>query len=279
MESTRSTQFAAENINVYFLYFVSLDQLANSLNRLPTYEEIVEQFTVAETRKNLLVTMFLDQKGIVCVDQAIKDEYSNIDSIERYLNAFEEGSFLKTALHGYYDALLKKLDKNKTTIRSIRLALTPAVKLLRWCAHYELKKPTNDLLHGFLWVTPGQKAAVTGFVGFLNRQYGLGLEFPGKQDMELKRPAESRMQLKQRFVTLLRDPRSTQMHRDSLVVSALNYLHGVAVPKYAWISINLAKKNKEGDSYIRLANQAFYLPNTIFNADLSEKNIDNNRDI
>ncbi|WP_146086257.1 hypothetical protein [Methylobacter tundripaludum] len=271
LKNTRSTQFAAENINVYFLYFVSLDKLANSLNRLPTYEEIVHQFTVAETRKNLLVTMFLDQENIVCVDQAIKDEYSNIDSIERYLNAFDEGSFFMAALHGYYDVLYKKLNENKTSTRSIRLALTPAVKLLRWCVHYELNQPTNELLRGFLWVTPGHKAAVTGFVGFLNRQHGLGLELPEMQDIELSRPTESRMQLKQRFVTLLRNPQNTQLYRDSLIVSALNYLHGVAVPKYAWVSINSVKNNEKRDYYIRLVNQTFFLPNIIFNGELSGK--------
>jgi hypothetical protein len=268
LKNTRSVQFAAENMNVYFLYFVSLDKLANSLNRLPTYEEIVGQFTVAETRRNLLVTMFLDQENIVCIDQAVKDEYSNIDSIERYLDTFEEGSFFKIILHGYYDVLHKKLDINKTSTRSIRLALTPAVKLLRWCAHYELKQPTNELLHDFLWVTPGQTAAVTGFVNFLNYQHGLGLELPEKRNLRLNRSTESQKQLKQRLIILLRNPQNTQLYRDSVIVSALNYLHGIAVPRYAWISFNLIKKNKEGDCYIRLANQEFYLPNIIFNNSL-----------
>lgn len=268
LRSTRSIQFAAENTNVYFLYFVSLDHLANSLKRIPTYEEIVAHFTVAETRKNLLVTIFLDLEGIVCVDQSIKDEYSNIDSVERYLNAFEEGSFLRTLLHGYYDVLDKKLVDNRTTIRSIRLALTPAVKLLRWCAHFGLDKPSNDLLYGFLWVTPGQQASLTGFVNFLNRQYGLCLEFPEKQNMVLRRPTESRMQLRLRFVTLLRNPFNTELYRESLIKGALNYLHGVAIPKYAWISIYSAKKNKEGNHYIRLANQLFYLPHIIFHTPL-----------
>ncbi len=263
LQNTRNIQFAAENINLYFAYFMSLDKLANNLGRTPSYEEVVKQLSVAETRKNLLVTRFLDQENIIIINQENKDYYANNDSILRYLGCFDENSFFKKSISHYYDILDKKLKEGKTSIRSIRLALTPAVKLFKCCEHYGLEKPCNKILYGFLWVSPGQKSAITGFINYLNNQYKLGLELPEKNTIKLIRPSESRKQLKQKFLAMLRNKQSTQQYQESLLISALNYLHGVSIPRYAWVYIDLVKTNKNRDFYIRLASQVFYLPDLV----------------
>jgi len=260
LKNERGIQFAATHLNRYFPYFISLDKLSVSLNRLPTYTEVVDKLTVAETRRNLLATFFLDQRGLIIVDKDTKDMYSNIDTIHRYLNRFNNGTFFKEAIQRYYDFLHEKLNKNKTTLRSIRLALTPAIELCTWSIHFELEKPNNEVLHGFLWAKPGQKSAITGFINFLNLKYQLTLILPDVDSPEFSRPHESRLHLKQQFIKLLRTPESTNLYKENLIKIALSYLHGISIPKYVWISPASIRQNKQGEGYIRLLNQKIYFP-------------------
>lgn len=260
---TRSVHYSSAHINLYLPYFIKLDELANSLNRIPTYKEVVDTYTVAETRRNLLVTLFFDVKKIITIDKVTKEEYSNIDSIERYLNRFKKGSFSQKSLQEYSNILHKKLAKNKTTIRSIRLALTPAVKLCDICIHFELAKPNNAVLEGFLWVSPGQRAAISGFINFLKQQYQIDIKVPVKKEEILSRPKSSKSQIKQRLITLLRNPQTTEEYRNLLITVSLAYFHRISVPNFVYISGDMILKNKKGDNYFKLAGQVFYLPRTI----------------
>lgn len=256
----RGLHFSASNIRTYFPYFLSIDRLALEIGRVPTYLEIVEKFTVAVTRKNLLVTVFLDESKIISVDQSTKNDYSNLDSIERYLCKFDKSSFHYLSLAAYYKSLSIKQKSGKTSFRSIRLAMTPAAKLINLCIHFGVDKPNNEILYGLLWVSSGQRAAITGFVNFLNHHYQMNLTIAPREEIAINRPKESTLQNKQRLITLLRNPNDTEEYKNVLIVVSLAYLHRISVPKLAWVSVSMLKKNKGGDYYLRLAGQDFYLP-------------------
>ena len=70
--------------------------------------------------------------GSVNINLKIKEEFANLDMINRYLDRFSKGSKSRNLIKEYYKYLLEKLEQNKTTIRSIRLSLTPAVKFLEY---------------------------------------------------------------------------------------------------------------------------------------------------
>ena len=259
----RSVHFSAIHINKCLPYFIRLNELTIRLGRYPSYQEVVSEFSVATTRKNLLITLFLDEAGIIKVDCSIKDEYSNLDTIERYMSKFSEASSWSAMLKAYYFELLKKVDLGQTTIRSVRLALTPAVKLLLASRHFGVEEPNNDILEGVLWVSPGQRSAITGFINFLNRAHDLGLVLPERSELIVQKPNETKMQLKDRLIRMLRDPTNSDEYRHELLVLGLAYFHQLVVPKNAMVDFNMLKRDAGGDEYIRLVGFKFYLPDRL----------------
>jgi len=256
----RGVGFSAAHINKYLPYFSNLDELAKKLERRPNYREIVARFTVAMTRKNLLVTVFLDEFGVVMVDQSIKDEYSNLDMIERHMDKFDKNSAYYAMLEAYYFELLGRLESSKTTVRSLRLAMTPAVKLLLACEHFGIEKPTNDMLDGVMWVSPGQRSAITGFVNFLNRKYGLNLALSSRSELVIEKPKETKMQLKDRLIRMLRQPVLSENYSHDLLILSLAYFHKLVVPDNAWVECEMVKRDMSGNAYFLLAGCKLYLP-------------------
>lgn len=231
LSARRGVQFAATHIQNYFPFFIELDKFSSDCGRIPSYQEIINQFAVVMTRKNLLVTIFLDESGIISVEESIKTNYSNLDSIERYLEIFEPTGTLSKYLTCYFSRLSVKFYAGKTSIRSVRLALTPAVKLLRSCEKFSLESPTNELLYALLWVSPGQRASITGFINHLNSSYQLGLILPKKKDLVIHKHRLSKAQLKQRLIGFLRKPKISKSFKEEMIHASLAYFHQVSIPK------------------------------------------------
>lgn len=261
LKQRRGVLFAAVHLNRYLSYFSKLDDLAERLNRIPVYGEVVAELTVATTRANLLVTLFLDQEKIIPIDRKVQEEYANIDMITRYCERFEEGTCPQKAIDGYLQTLESK--GVRTSIRSVRLAVGSAANLLSYVECLGELKINTNVLHGYLWKYPGQRSSITGFMNYLNRQYHLNLEIPEWKHPELSSPQKGRMQLKQLLIDLLRSPIQSEEYQNKLIRTAIAYLHGVDVPEKICLGIQDIKQKKNGDLIIRFAGREFYLPKEI----------------
>jgi len=271
LSKKRGIKFTATHIQNYQKYFLSLDMLSNTLGRIPTYEEIVSKFSVAKTRKNLLVTIFLNEQKIAMVNKKIQEEYANIDMINRFLDKFQKGTYNSKLIKKYYIYLYEKYKNNKTTIRSMRLALTPAVRFLTYCKNFDAIKPSNLALSGYLWCYPGQKAAITGFINFIVKKYKLQLSIKDIKKNAFTRPSLSNEQLKQRLINILRDRGKRINNQKYFFDTAIGYLHGIDMPKNVFINIKDIKLDSSGDWYIRMGGRKFYLPEDIINFIISQK--------
>lgn len=259
----RGIQYTVVSISRYLKYFLELDHLAQEIGRIPNYAEVVECLKVQETRINLLVTIFLDQTGIIFIDRLIQEEYSNLDMIDRYLDRFEEGTWARTVLEKYMTYLQIKLDSNKTTIRSIRLSIGAAANLMSYSKELSEDILTDNGLQGYLWKYPGQRSTLSGFVVFLQRTFHLQLKLPDKDFPILRAPVAGRVQLKQRLIDLLRQRVGMQDNENILIKVSLEYFHGICIPDNVFISNkDLCRKNN-GDVYIRLSGREFYLSREI----------------
>jgi hypothetical protein len=259
----RGIEFAAIHIDKYFPYFLELDKLAQTLNGMPTYKDIMSDFTVATTRKNLLVTLFFEDIDLVKVDKKIKEEYANLDMIERYLAVFEEDTLFHKIIKTYSEQLFKKLEQKKTSTRSVRLALTPACKYLEYCTNFGTMSVTQNALEGYLWCYPGQRSALTGFVNFLRFEYGANLNLEVIQAVVLSTPSESHQYLKQKFIDILRGPELVDAKKEIFLRDSIEFLHEVKIPNNVYLSMTMIKKNKNKDAFIHVANQKFFLPTEV----------------
>lgn len=262
LKQRRGVLFAATHINIYLPYFSKLDALSEAIGRAPTYTEVVGSLSVAQTRSNLLPTLFLDSEGIIGIDKKVQEEYSNIDMITRYLERFEEGTWAQKAIDGYFK-YLKIKTKNKSSVRSMRLALGTAANLLSYmeCLHEHIVSTAS--LHGYLWKYPGQTSSITGFVNFIKREFHRKVEMPLWKYPQLLAPKQSRMHLKQQLIDLLRESADNEDYKSRLVRTAISYLHGVDIPENIYLSLYDLKRSKSGDAFIRIAGRKLYLPEEI----------------
>lgn len=258
----RGIQYAVVSIFRYLKYFARLDHLAREIERIPNYAEVVERLTVQATRANLLVTVFLDQTKRIPIDKVIQEEYSNLDMIDRYLERFEEGTWAKKVIDGYFEYLHTKA-KDKAMVRSIRLAVGTAANFLSYAKWLHEHIVSTTCLHGYLWKYPGQRDSIIGFINYLNRAYRLNIKMPSWKHPELSVPKQSQMHLKQVLIDLLRLPYTNEDYTRRLIRTSISYLHGVDIPENVYMHSWDLKKNRIGDIFIRIAGRRFYLPREI----------------
>ncbi|HIQ28075.1 MAG TPA: hypothetical protein EYH42_06205 [Sulfurovum sp.] len=244
------------HIQNYYIFFQELDDVAKELNRFPSYTEIVQYLTVAKSRKYLLVTIFFQEIGKISIDKVVQEEYANLDMIDRLLQYFSNEDDRYSILYSYYSIFERK---SKTSIRSVRLALTPAAKFLKYCEHFKNMEITNESLSGYLWVYRGQKSAIYGFITFLNKHYSFSLD-SHRMLIPIKAPRYTKKQLKQKYIDLLKYPKSEKKYHQELLRITLGYLHNIDLPNNAFISPEDIKKEKDDAYYLRLVSKKFYLP-------------------
>lgn len=263
LKKRKGIEYTSNFIQRYFRFFYHIDTLANELNRFPSYKHLLENFSVAQTRKYLLVMNFLKEYKIIHIDKKVKELYSNLNIINLYLNYFRKDSSEYKIINNYYEYLLKKYTLNKTTIRSIRLALTPAVKVLYYKGYFNDKELNDNIINGYLWIYPGQKSELTGFINFLNHQYKYELSSIKNINFILQRATSRKEHLKQRIINLLKKDVLSLFEKTRLINISIEYFHRIKVPR----NIFLSNKNIfkiHGDYYINCCKNKFYLPELIF---------------
>jgi len=256
LKNRRAVLYASLHIQNYYIFFQELDDVAKELNRFPSYTEIVQYLTVAKSRKYLLVTIFFQEIGKISIDKVVQEEYANLDMIDRLLQYFSNEDDRYSILYSYYSIFERK---SKTSIRSVRLALTPAAKFLKYCEHFKNMEITNESLSGYLWVYRGQKSAIYGFITFLNKHYSFSLD-SHRMLIPIKAPRYTKKQLKQKYIDLLKYPKSEKKYHQELLRITLGYLHNIDLPNNAFISPEDIKKEKDDAYYLRLVSKKFYLP-------------------
>ncbi len=261
LSKRRGSPFASLNIQYYYGYFFILDEISLELKRVPTYEEIVSRLTIAKTREYLLVTIFLDEIKLIEIDAKIKDEYANIDMIDKYLKTFKKESKSYMFISSYYQYLLRKLEDAKTTIRSIRLSITPAVKFLKYCENFKNNTPTNYILEGYLWCYAGQKAAITGFINFLQKNQGINISIKEIKLAPFTSSSISNEILKQRLLNMLKLPAIPKNKVNYFIKTIVSYLHNIEVPNNTYLTKNDIKKDKNGNFYLLLNKHNFFIGN------------------
>ena len=260
LKKRRDIIYVSSYIQKYHAYFLEIDELAAQNGKMPSYEELLATFPHATDKTNMLVHLYLQDAGIITIDEEIKDKYANLNLIEKYLSTFSKSDRRHLVIESYYRMLLEKYKINKTSLRSIRLALTPAVKILIYSGHFKKELPDIDILSGYLWVYPGQRCALTGFINFLSKNFQHNLDIKAVPKAKLKRPNESKEVLRQRLVRMLRHPETIERNRQYFLRMLISYLHRIYVPVYAYIDLGEVKSNAANKRYIRLCGEDFYVP-------------------
>lgn len=264
LKQRRGINFTAVHLQNYQKYFFQIDKLCMQLKRMPTYEELLATFPQATSGKHLLVHLFFNDINIIKIDDVIKDKYANFNLIEKYLHLFDKEDYRHNIIQSYYNRLLVKLKDKKTTLRSIRLSLTPAVKLLQYCDNFKNDAPDMYILEGYLWIYPGQRSSLTEFTNFLSKHFSYKLKISMIPQAKLEKAHESQELLQQRLIKILRNPQYQQEYQQYFLKIMIGYLHNIHIPNNVYIDLKNVKKGTQSYRYIKLCREVFYLPNLYF---------------
>jgi hypothetical protein len=212
---------AVSSLSRYVKFFIEIESMAyESIS----YQKLILKFSAAGLRRWMIPVEFLLQKHNLSVIEHEKTEDSESRQISNLMNQLPIDSPLRPVIEGYHNYLLLRKESGQSKIRSVRLAIKPAIALLQFTGLKEM--PCQSDLEGYLRRKPGQRAALSGFVGFLRDQYGVEWCLPchvKKSKLYMKKEAEHRL------IELLQKPDSSVLYQKRLLSAKLLYFHGVEI--------------------------------------------------
>lgn len=231
---------AAITLNRYLPFFLEIEK---QWKAMPEYGVLLKHFGTLRLRRVLLPMKWMQEANLVVPDNLSKQEDSDQRRIVTTLNKVGKTGKERAILDGYYKSLMVDLTEEKTTLRSIRLALTPAAALLIKGREMGRMLPDQKVLDSYLEETPGQRAAVSGFVCYLRVKHEVALALPkansGKALLNRKKKLEAEM------LVLMREGGEGDEFRKRWLSVALAYFHGL--PKIVGKTIQSEDVLKEAD--------------------------------
>lgn len=257
--SQSSAQNAACSLSRYLPFFRDIEQIWGTF---PHYPALVNYFKPEGLRRVRRPMRWLCETTDCVIDPNIRKNASEENRIANILATFTSTTVAGQALREYEKLLRVRQQNGKTSVRSIRLALTPAVKLLM--TSNDIKKtlgnlPEQDALDHYLLKCPGQQAAITGFINYLNDAYSLTLmsKVNRRKTREFRRK-----KLEEKLLLFLRDKRPNDTtDLEQWVLIAIEYFHDIRLTKRELRSVlsTIVSTENSGIS-LKIANTEYYLP-------------------
>ncbi len=216
---------AAITLHRYLAFFLDIEK---QWKIIPGYKVLLKHFGTLRLRSVLLPMRWMQEVGLVVPDNVAKEEDSDQRRIVATLDKLGKGRPERAILDGYCDVLKADLKDEKTTLRSIRLAMTPAATLLLKGREIGVIPPDQKVLDTYLQKTPGQRAAVSGFVCYLRDKYSVEIYLPKASAGAEK---NRRRELEAELIKLLQEGDQSKEYRRRLFATAISFFHGL--PKRA----------------------------------------------
>lgn len=252
--STVGVHKAAITLHRYLGFFLELEK---QWGEVPAYPDLLIHFGANGLRRFELPMRFLVGKALVVADPEARIEDSERRRVETIMNRLVAGSQEREILEAYHLKLQEKMDTGATTLRSLRLALVPAAGLLIYASGQGRTPPGQMELEGYLKQTPGQRAALSGFVGFLNQSYGPGIALP---QMDGRASKLRRKKLEAELLALMREGGEGEEFRRRWLSVALAHFHGIPMKVGGQIQDGKVIDQKDGGLSIVLGGQNYWVP-------------------
>lgn len=223
--TTYGGKTAALSIHRYLTFFLDIEKVWGSF---PDYRSLVGHFKAEGLRRIQRPMRWLSETHEIKPDPTIREETSERARLDNILVLYPSSTIAGQAIRGYMAKLQMRLCEGKTTIRSIRLAITPAAGLSRIVIKAGHDLPNQKLLDAYLTDHPGQKAAITGFINFLNREYKVNIQ--ARVDPKLAR-RNRRKKLEATLGAMMQNGSNDAGFLKKWAPVALEYFHDVKIPK------------------------------------------------
>lgn len=245
---------AALTIHKYLEFFLKIER---RWQEIPDYETLLEHFSAGGLRRYLLPMRWMEERGLVTPDADAREADSDRRRIEASLDKFPEGSHARVILNGYHEHLMQRVERSVAALRSVRLAITPAVSLLTFGDLMGRMPPDQKALDGLLRQSPGQRAALSGFVSYLREKNGVDMTLP-KRDLRRAR-RERRKKLEAKMMSLMRDGGTNLETTQRWLCVALAYFHDLPLKAGQKVGGDDITTDESGMT-VRVAGTSYWIP-------------------
>ena len=190
------------------------------------------------------------------IDPTRKKETSEIQQINKMIEQSSLKTNLLTMIDSYRSYLFDKYSKQQTTLRSIRLALRPAISFLVSCQNEQQAHPGQNELQHYLNSKPGQRAAITGFINFVNDKYRLNMNIKNIRHRKINH----KQHIENQLISLLKTQKKDDGFLMQWVSVGLSYFHNQPSHIIARISETDISLEKEDMIAVKIADKILWLP-------------------
>lgn len=238
-------------------FFVRCDEI---WGKIPSYESLIQEFKPNGLRENLTVLRWLIKTKQVIVNTEIKEQIAEQERIINLLAKFDDNQ--PTCIKAYQAILFQKLSNRKTSLKSIRLALQPAVDL---CIRYSIKDsniPDQEHLDSYLLSKSGQYSSLYGFVTFLNKEYNLKLICQKPTENEVLKA--NRDELEKQIINFLNEHQSLSTNDElKWLQLGMLYFHGTQISLSSLKKISSKQVVQSNMTLLIYGGKEYWLPSFI----------------
>jgi hypothetical protein len=158
----------------------------------------------------------------------------------------------------YKSELDIKMKDGKTSIRSIKLAIKPAVALMHYVCASGATLPNLDHVKAYLIDFSGQATALTGFINFLNKNFDTSIDylaFKKSKNFNEKR----KQKVEKKIIELIDKPLDKKEDVLSWVKNSLRYFHNLPYVESLKVKFEMITETDDGYT-ILLQKHCYWLP-------------------
>lgn len=217
--SSSGSRKAALSLSRYIRFF---EDIESRWQQIPSYHELLEFFGPDTLRRYRKAIQWLTESSRIHLDSALRDTVAENQRIGRMLERFPTGARGRLVLGDYVAELRQRCSTGKIQLKTVRLSLTPAIGLMQASTDPDNDFPVQASVERYLADHPGQRAALGGFLSFLNKRYQARLKLPDRLETRSTRRAN----IENRLASLA--GREWNEHTEAeWIVHALEYFHDV----------------------------------------------------
>ena len=245
---------AALHVNRHLEFF---QQIERQWSDIPDYARLLQHFGADGLRRHLSARRWMEDAKLLTVDRAAREADSERRRIDATFDRLPAGSKARDILEVYGNRLRLRVKRDEITLRSMRLALTPAAKLLEVAAARRRLPPDQGTLDAYLREAPGQASALSGFLSHLRRLHGAQLTMPKRR--ALQRQRERRAKLLPELLAVMRESGGGGIVSKRWVQLALQCFHDLPACAGEKLADDDLMTDAEGVT-VRIDEQDYWIP-------------------
>lgn len=222
-----------------------------------TSEFLLARFGAATLRRYELPVRWLRLRHDVNLSAEDKAREADRRRVRQAVALAPEGSVARDLLEAFELELRRRLEAGKLTELSMRLAFRPAVALLAEEDPLGARAPTQAALERYLLAKPGQRAAVSTFLGFLKGSCGIELQLPPKI---AGNSTAGRKALERRIAALMAPSVNAKQVAKHWVLLALRYFHHLSLADAKTVCAGSSVQPRAGGTVLCFQGQEYWIP-------------------